>query len=99
MWALYVLVKLYFAVETDLKRPINWRPVGKFLCIKGVIFFTWWQGVGIGVLKSYHVIDDKGSWAAEDVADGLQDYLICIEMLGFAIAHMYTYSYIGELKP
>ena len=73
--------------------------MAKFLCIKGVIFFMWWQGVGIGVLKSYHVIDDKGSWAAEDVADGLQDYLICIEMLGFAIAHMYTYSYIGELKP
>ena len=98
MWALYVLVKLYLAVETDLKRPINWHPVGKFLCVKGVVFFTWWQGFGISVLKSYGIIDGMGSWSSDDVADGLQDYLICVEMLAFAIAHMYTFTYVEYMQ-
>lgn len=93
MWALYVLVKLYFAVEKDLKSPVNWNPVGKFMCIKGVVFFTWWQGVGIALLQSYGMIKERGTWAADDVADGLQDYLICVEMLFFSLAHMYTFSY------
>ncbi|GMI37852.1 hypothetical protein TrRE_jg12862 [Triparma retinervis] len=65
-WALYVLVKLYFAVEEDLKGPINWRPIGKFMCIKGVVFFTWWQGVFIAFLQSNGIIHERGSWAADD---------------------------------
>lgn len=33
-YALYCLVKLYFATKEDLK---EWNPVGKFLCIKGIV--------------------------------------------------------------
>ena len=63
------------------------------MCIKGVVFFTWWQGILIALLQSYGIINERGSWAADDVADGLQDYLICVEMLFFALAHSYTFSY------
>eukprot|EP00520_Triparma_pacifica_P010067 CAMPEP_0118668606 /NCGR_PEP_ID=MMETSP0785-20121206/20437_1 /TAXON_ID=91992 /ORGANISM="Bolidomonas pacifica, Strain CCMP 1866" /LENGTH=406 /DNA_ID=CAMNT_0006563193 /DNA_START=555 /DNA_END=1778 /DNA_ORIENTATION=+ len=92
-WALYVLVKLYLAVKDDLTTPVNWRPIGKFMCVKGVVFATWWQGVFIAFLQSNGIIHSRGSWAADDVADGLQDYLICVEMLFFALAHSYTFSY------
>jgi Domain of unknown function. len=64
-----------------------------FYSIKGVVFFTWWQGVGIAVLKSYNVIGDIGQWDVNDVANGLQDYLICVEMFCFAIAHSFTFTH------
>jgi len=39
------------------------------------------------------VIEDIGSWTGEEVANGLIDYCICIEMVGFAIAHAFTFTY------
>jgi len=93
MWALYCLVKFYHATHDNLATPVNWKPLGKFLCIKGVVFFTWWQGVAIAVLKSYDLIGDIGLWDANDVANGLQDYLICVEMFCFSIAHSFTFTH------
>ena len=93
MYALYSLVKLFHAVHDELRQPIDWHPLGKFLCVKGVVFFTWWQGVLIFYLKAHGIIDDIGSWTGEDVANGLIDYCICVEMVGFAIAHSFTFTY------
>ncbi|KAL7548431.1 hypothetical protein ACHAWF_011721 [Thalassiosira exigua] len=93
MYALYCLVKLFHAVKSDLRSPVNWHPVGKFLCVKGVVFFTWWQGVGIYFLRSHGIIGDVGTWPGDDVAGGIIDYLICVEMVFFAIAHMFTFTY------
>jgi hypothetical protein len=90
MWALYCLVKFYHATHDDLN---EWRPMGKFLCIKGVVFFTWWQGVALAVVKSRGMMPDIGQWDMDDVANGVQDYLICVEMFCFAIAHSFTFTY------
>jgi hypothetical protein len=40
LWALYCLLKFFYACRDELA---PWRPVGKFLCVKSVVFFTWWQ--------------------------------------------------------
>jgi len=93
MYALYCLVKLFHAVQDELRYPIDWHPLGKFLCVKGVVFFTWWQGVLIFYLKAHGVIEDIGSWTGDEVANGLIDYCICVEMVGFAIAHSFTFTY------
>eukprot|EP00529_Nitzschia_sp_RCC80_P041416 CAMPEP_0113523286 /NCGR_PEP_ID=MMETSP0014_2-20120614/45629_1 /TAXON_ID=2857 /ORGANISM="Nitzschia sp." /LENGTH=527 /DNA_ID=CAMNT_0000421375 /DNA_START=1415 /DNA_END=2995 /DNA_ORIENTATION=- /assembly_acc=CAM_ASM_000159 len=93
MYALYCLVKLFHAVNDELRHPIDWHPLGKFLCIKGVVFFTWWQGVLIFYLKAHGIITDSGSWSGNEVAYALIDYCICVEMVGFAIAHSFTFTY------
>lgn len=93
MYALYVLVMLFHAVNEELQHPINWRPLGKFLCVKGVVFFTWWQGVIIFYLQSKGFIKDAGGWSGDEIANAVIDYCICTEMVFFAIAHSYTFSY------
>lgn len=82
--AFYCLVLSYMTLKEDLA---PYRPVLKFLCIKAIIFFTFWQGVVVSGLTAINVIHDIGQYTAENVAVGLQDFLICIEMPFFALLH------------
>lgn len=71
------LLKFYHATADDLR----WcQPFSKFLCIKGVVFMTFWQGLIIYIVVTLH---------GENVvkAAKIQNVLICLEMLFFAIAH------------
>jgi Organic solute transporter Ostalpha len=93
-WALYCLIFFYYATKTELS-PI--RPVGKFLSVKALVFFTWWQAVFVTslcqmqVIPAYKLADRDMS--PEDVAKGIQDYLICIEMFAAAIAHSVVFPH------
>jgi hypothetical protein len=79
------LMKFYHAVDKELA----WcRPFAKFLCIKGVVFMTFWQGLAISLLASTTDVggNDSAVWAKS-----AQNFLICLEMLLFSIAHFYTF--------
>jgi hypothetical protein len=136
-WALYCLIFFYYATKNELS---SIRPVGKFLSVEALVFFTWWQSVCISMLYQMDLIphynsgvandafaaghplmplsqqdalalDEHGGsiltmppatvviigvateWSAEDVAKGLQDYLICIEMFVAAIVHLFVFSH------
>lgn len=79
------LLKFYHAVDKDLA----WcRPFAKFLCIKGVVFMTFWQGLAISVLAQ---TTDVGGNDSSEWARSAQNFLICLEMLLFSIAHFYTF--------
>lgn len=94
------LIKFYHAVEEELK----WcKPLPKFLCIKGVVFMTFWQGLAIGLLAESTSAGGFGE-SAKDASSSVsttvdpsewatmaQNFLICLEMLLFAIAHFYVF--------
>eukprot|EP00466_Bigelowiella_natans_P015074 jgi/Bigna1/66882/fgenesh1_pg.2_\ len=88
VWAMYCLALFYMALKDELA-PL--RPVGKFMVVKAVVFFTWWQSVVLAVLVRYEWIHRNGAFSVEDVVNGTQNFLICLEMLAAAMAHRYTF--------
>ena len=93
-WAVYCLVFFYYATHTELS-PI--RPVGKFLSVKALVFFTWYQSVVLAIFVAWGLVPEytlkQQEWAAEDVAKAIQDYLICIEMFAAAIVHTFIFPH------
>ncbi|KAF8962096.1 organic solute transporter Ostalpha-domain-containing protein [Flammula alnicola] len=95
--SLYCLAMFWICVNDDLK---PFRPVPKFLCVKGILFFSFWQSVGISTLVATRVITKLGPYTdPENVSVGLNDLLICMEMPLFAFAHMYAFSYKDFIDP
>jgi len=89
--SLYFLVLFYEATK-DILSPF--KPISKFLCIKAVIFFSFWQGVVIAVMVYFNlVIEASGDWSQSDVATAAQNFIICIEMLPCAIAYALTFGH------
>jgi hypothetical protein len=90
LWALYCLAMFYQGLKTELA-PI--KPFSKFLSVKAIVFFSWWQGFAIQIAVSTGYITHTAFYTRENVATALQNWLICLEMLAFAIAHKYAFSY------
>eukprot|EP01132_Coremiostelium_polycephalum_P006766 gene6766-8391_t len=94
--SLYYLVLYYKAMEDELK---PFKPLGKFLCIKSVIFFSFWQGVAISFLVYIHVINATGDWTTTNISTFLQDFITCVEMLIIAICHHFFFTYKDYRDP
>ena len=88
--SMYWLI-LFYQATRDALAPFD--PVPKFLCIKGVLFFSYWQSVVISLLVKYGVITDLPiiHYTVEHVSATIQNSLICLEMVGFALAHGYAF--------
>lgn len=91
--SLYSLAIFWKILWEDLK-PFN--PVGKFLCVKLIIFASYWQGVILAILNFTGFLpggsseDENG---APNIGVSIQNALLCVELLGFAIGHWLSFSY------
>jgi hypothetical protein len=82
---------LYFYVGLkDLMEGRN--ALLKFLCVKAVIFLSFWQGLLIEVLSSAGLLPTFSYWKPKETPAALQDLLICIEMMFVAFAHKYCFG-------
>ena len=89
--SLYSLAMFWVCMSHDLK---PFRPVPKFLCIKLIIFATYWQGIFLSILQAAGAIpNDVPGYTPDNLAAAIQDALICFEMPIFAIAHWYAFSW------
>ena len=69
-------------------------PMPKFLCVKGILFFSFWQATGVSLLTSVGAIKKLGPYTdKEHISLGLTDTMICLEMPFFAIAHLVAFSH------
>uniref|UniRef100_A0A0A9VVG3 Transmembrane protein 184C n=1 Tax=Lygus hesperus TaxID=30085 RepID=A0A0A9VVG3_LYGHE len=101
--AMYCLVLFYRANKEELR---SMKPIGKFLCIKAVVFFSFFQGVLIKLAAYYgflNFLDESPTPSEESInalSNKIQNFLICIEMFLAAIAHHYCFShdpYVNDL--
>ena len=89
--SLYALAMFWVCMSRDLK---PFRPVPKFLCIKLIIFASYWQGFFLSILQQLGAIpNDVPHYTADNLAAAIQDALICFEMPLFAIGHWYAFSW------
>lgn len=89
--SLYSLGLFWVCMNEDLK---PFRPVPKFLCIKLIIFASYWQGFLLSILVWLGAIPDTvPDYTPDNLAASIQDALICLEMPIFAVAHWYAFSW------
>jgi hypothetical protein len=83
------LLRFYHVVKNDL----NWiNPFAKFLCIKGIVFLTFWQGIAISfIANAVYSQAEFEDFNALEWSKEAQSFLICLEMFMFAIAHCFVF--------
>ena len=84
MLASYHLIWFYFALHSLLD---PYGPVPKFLCIKAVLFFSFWQTVVMDVLLHYNIIRNGTTYDALVIGTGFNNGIIICEMTCIALAH------------
>ncbi len=77
--AIYCLLLFYSVLKPELQ-PLNFLP--KAIVLKSVIFFTYWQSIG---LRFLHSLGLGNHWSEGDM-DNVLNFILCVEMAGFAVA-------------
>nr|CUU00198.1 hypothetical transcript [Hymenolepis microstoma] len=92
IWALYCLVLFYQCTRAELKEM---KPISKFVCVKFVVFMSFWQSVLISILAATGVIRRVEAWKLENersIGIALQNFAVCIEMFIAAVGHHFAFT-------
>ena len=95
--ALFGLAYFYVVLGEDLK-PYDVKL--QFVCIKLVLFLSFWQGVVLALLSSFGALPSTSSYTVDDISTGVQNFLICFEMFLVSLLHLKAFAYEPfKLKP
>ncbi|XP_006456404.1 hypothetical protein AGABI2DRAFT_228341 [Agaricus bisporus var. bisporus H97] len=87
--ALYGLLVFYGLTAEELRGR---RPMAKFLAIKLIVMFTFYQSFVFEALEG-RVIHETQYWTETNISNGLSALTICVEMVLFALYMMWAYPY------
>lgn len=97
--ALYSLVLFYHVFAKELKPH---KPLTKFMCVKGIVFFCFWQGIVLEILVALGIIRSHHFWLdVEHIQEAIQNVLVCVEMVVFSVLQQYAYHvapYSGDME-
>jgi hypothetical protein len=68
------------------------KPLKKFLCIKIIILFSFWQESIFDILIYYNILD-PGNNTREYIIATIHDFAMCLELVPFAIFHHHVFGY------
>ncbi|KAK7053302.1 hypothetical protein VNI00_003928 [Paramarasmius palmivorus] len=91
--ALYGLLLFYGLTKEELAGR---RPLAKFLAIKLIVMFTFYQSFVFSALEG-RVIHATQYWTESNISNGLNALAICIEMIFFSILMWWAYN-VREYK-
>ncbi|KAB8076660.1 organic solute transporter Ostalpha-domain-containing protein [Aspergillus leporis] len=95
--SLYSLAMFWVCLHNDLA---PFRPVPKFLCVKLIIFASYWQGFFLSILQWLGALSNGvAGYTPDNLAAAIQDSLICFEMPIFAVTHWYAFSWHDYADP
>lgn len=91
-FAVYCVITFYHANRGPLA---SLRPVQKLLSIKVLVFFLFWQEAAVRVAEHAGVFDGwiavLDHWSVQQVAWGLLNCVICVEMFVLSLVHCRVY--------
>lgn len=90
--ALYALIYIYHAIH-NCPEMDGRHLLGKFLVIKAVVFFAFWQSCLFSLLVYLEVIKETSDMSADVRAASIDDFVLTLEMVVIAILHHRVFSY------
>jgi hypothetical protein len=87
----YALYCLYLFYHVTKRRLAPIQSLVKFIGIKVVMFFSWWQGLLISAMVNYGFIRRNRQFGAEDVGVQFEGLLVLMEMLLAACFFLYCF--------
>ncbi|CCK69243.1 Hfl1p KNAG_0C01300 [Huiozyma naganishii CBS 8797] len=90
-WSLYNLALFWTCLYDVLKK---YNPWSKFLCVKLIIFASYWQGIILQILNYAGVLDKYSDGTPGELTGYVfQNGLLSVEMVGFAIFHAVAFPW------
>lgn len=86
--ALYGLIIFYELTKEELRGR---RPLAKFIAIKLIVFFTFYQTFVFDLLQKKGVIHGTTYWSESNIVDGLNALATTVEMVLFALLMLWAY--------